>query len=134
MNDERDGKPTASVLCVDDDRDVAEVVQAILQDDGYTVSCLYELADEALLRAVGRLEPDVILLDTASATDYGGSWELAAAIADRHRPVPVVMLTAASAEVAEADSGSERAQAAQFAATVRACSTPGLRRGIEGAH
>lgn len=54
----------ASVLCVDDDRDVAEVVQAVLTDEGYKVSCLYELEDEALLRAVGRLEPDVVLLDS----------------------------------------------------------------------
>ena len=89
MNDERRGSLTASVLCVDDDRDVAEVVQAILEDEGYAVSCLYELADDAFLRAVGRLEPDVILLDNASTTDYGGSWELATAITHRRRPVPV---------------------------------------------
>lgn len=118
MNDKRDGKRTASVLCVDDDRDVAEVVQAILEDEGYAVSCLYELADDALLRAVGRLEPDVILLDSASAVDYGDSWRLAAAITDRRRSVPLVMFTAHSADVAEASSGSARAQAAGFAAIV----------------
>lgn len=119
MNDQRDGKPTASVLCVDDDRDVAEVVQAILQDEGYTVSCLYELADDALLRAVGRLEPDVILLDSASAKDYGGSWDLAAVITHRRRPVPLVMFSAHSADAAEASEGeSARAEAAQFAAVV----------------
>ena len=118
MNHEPDGKPTASVLCVDDDRDVAEVVQAILEDEGYAVSCLYELADDALLRAVGRLEPDVVLLDSASATDYGESWDLAGVITHRRRPVPVVMFTAHSADVAEASAGSPRAQAAGFAATV----------------
>lgn len=118
MNDKADGKPTASVLCVDDDRDVAEVVQAILVDEGYAVSCLYELADDALLRAVGRLEPDVILLDSASALDYGDSWELAAAITHRRRNVPVVMFTAHRADVAEATTGSARAQAAGFAAIV----------------
>ena len=118
MNDERDGKPIASVLCVDDDRDVAEVVQAILEDEGYAVSCLYELADDALLRAVGRLEPDVILLDSASALDYGDSWKLAAAITHRRRNVPLVMFTAHSADVAEASTGSARAQAAGFAAIV----------------
>ena len=118
MNDDRDGKPAASVLCVDDDRDVAEVVQAILEDEGYAVSCLYELADDALLRAVGRLEPDVILLDSASAADYGDSWELAGVITHRRRPVPVVMFTAHTADVAEASAGSTRAQAAGFAAIV----------------
>jgi DNA-binding NtrC family response regulator len=119
MNAKRAAQPKTSILCVDDDRDVGEVVQAILEDDGYAVSCLYELADDALLRAVGRLEPDVILLDSGSATDYGGSWELAAAITHRRRPVPVVMFTAHSADVAEAGSGSPRAQAADFAAIVQ---------------
>ena len=108
--------PPASVLCVDDDRDVAEVVQAVLEDEGYAVSCLYELADDALLRAVGRLEPDVILLDSASSADYGASWELAAALTNRRRPVPVVMFTAHGAAVAEASAGSARTQAAGFAA------------------
>jgi CheY-like chemotaxis protein len=31
-----------SVLCVDDHRDIAEIVQAVLVDEGYAVSCLYE--------------------------------------------------------------------------------------------
>ena len=119
MDDGPKGKPTPSVLCVDDDRDVAEVLEAILEDEGYAVSCLYELADDALLRAVGRLEPDVILLDDASVTDHGGSWELAAAIADRRRPVPVVMLTVDRGDEAEVTGGiSARAGAAHFAATV----------------
>ncbi len=119
MNYQPDGKPTASVLCVDDDRDVAEVVQAILNDAGYAVSCLYELADDALLRMVGRLEPDVILLDSASAMDYGDSWELAAAITHRRRPVPVVMFSAHSPAATEASEGeSPRAEAAHFAAVV----------------
>ena len=119
MNDEGLGSLTASVLCVDDDRDVADVVQAILEDAGYAVSCLYELADDALLRAVGRLEPDVILLDNASVTDYGGSWELAAAITNRRRPVPLVMFTVHGADVVEVRAGSARADAAGFAAIVQ---------------
>lgn len=40
------------------------MVQAILVDEGYLVSALYDLTDDALLRAVGRLEPDVVLLDS----------------------------------------------------------------------
>lgn len=119
MSGEPERKPAASVLCVDDDRDVAEVVQAILEDDGYAVSCLYELADDALLRAVGRLEPDVVILDSASAIEYGGSWDLASTIAHRRRPVPVVMFTAHGADATEAGEGtSARAEAAQFAAIV----------------
>jgi len=119
MDDDRDVKPIASVLCVDDDHDVGDVVQTILEDEGYAVSCLYELDDDALLRAIGRLEPDVILLDSASAEDYGDSWKLAATITHRRRNVPLVMFTAHRADVAEASSGSARAEAAGFAAIVR---------------
>ena len=38
----------ARVLCVDDDRDIAEIVQAVLIDAGYAVSCLYDLSGDAL--------------------------------------------------------------------------------------
>lgn len=119
MSGEPEPTHAASVLCVDDDRDVAEVVQAILEDDGYAVSCLYDLGDDALLRAVGRLEPDVVLLDSATGVEYGGSWDLASTIASRPRPVPVVMFTAHSADATEATEGaSARARAAHFAAIV----------------
>ena len=109
-----------SVLCVDDDRDVAEVVQAVLTDEGYEVSCLYELTDDALFRAAGRLEPDVVLLDSTSATDYAGAWDLAADLHRRSRPVPVVMFTAHVGAADEAEEGrSPRATLAAFAAIVR---------------
>lgn len=122
MTDTRDG-PSAggpTVLCVDDDRDIAEVVQAILADEGYRISCLYELSDDALMRAVGRLEPDVILLDSASAVDYADAWGLAAALHTRSRPVPVIMFTAHTQATTEALEGtSDRAEQAAFAAIVR---------------
>lgn len=119
MSETPRGDSTATgpaVLCVDDDRDVAEVVQAILADEGYRISCLYELADDALMRAVGSLEPDVILLDSASASDYSDAWNLAAALHRRARPVPVVMFTAHVQATREAREGrSERAEQAAFA-------------------
>ena len=69
-------EPRPSILCVDDDRDVVEVVQAILEDEGYAVSCLYDLTDDALLRTIGRLEPDAVLLDglRRPATATAGIW------------------------------------------------------------
>ncbi len=48
------------VLCVDDDRDIAEVVEAIPVDEASDVSCLFTLDVNALHRAVGRLEPDCV--------------------------------------------------------------------------
>lgn len=106
-----------NILCVDDDRDVVEVVQAILEDEGYAVSTLYDLDDEALLRTIGRLEPDAVLLDGFAADGYGEAWGLAAGIRARPRPVPVVMFTAHARDVAEAQEGtSERATQADFSA------------------
>ena len=117
--DEGSGTEPPSVLCVDDDRDVAEVVQAILADEGYRISCLYELADDALLRTVGKLEPDVILLDSAQAIDYGESWDLAGVIHGRPRPVSVLMFTANPHDIAEAEEAStSRAVQAGFAGVV----------------
>ena len=108
-----------TVLCVDDDRDIAEIVEAVLVDEGYRISCLYSLEDDALLRTVGRLEPDCVLLDSATSEDYGAGWVAAAALALRQRAIPVVMFTAHSMDTAEArEGGSPRAQAAHFDAVL----------------
>jgi CheY-like chemotaxis protein len=107
------------VLCVDDDRDVAEVVQAVLVDEGYEVTCLYDISDDALPRVIGQFEPDCVLLDGTQATEYGGSWDAAKWLHLRRRRVPVVMLSAHTADAAEAREGtSRRAMAADFAAVV----------------
>ena len=106
------------MLCVDDDRDVAEVVQAILADSGYAISCLYDVSDDALRRAVGRLEPDCILLDGVPGAQYG-SWDSAARLDQRSRHIPVVMFTAHHLDVKEAKEGtSDRAKQADFFAVI----------------
>jgi CheY-like chemotaxis protein len=106
----------ASVLCVDDDRDIAEIVQAVLEDEGYAVSCIYTIEHDALARAVGRLEPDCILLDGTSPMAFN-AWQEAAAMATRWRRVPVVMFTGHTKDLAEARANtSDRAIAADFAA------------------
>jgi CheY-like chemotaxis protein len=104
---------------VDDDRDIAEIVQALLVDEGYAVSCLYTLEDDALLRMVGRLEPDCVLLDSSSAAEYGDSWMVAQHLAQRSRAIPVVMFTAHVPDAIEARKGeTARAKAAAFAAII----------------
>lgn len=107
------------ILCVDDDRDIGETVKAILGDEGYDVTCLFEITDGALRRAIGDLEPDCILLDSSSSTDYGDSWRAAAWIRHHARSVPVVMFSAHLAESREAEANlTERAQKAGFAAVL----------------
>lgn len=109
----------ARILCVDDDRDIAEILLAILSDEGYEVSFLYDTSNDALPRAVGRLEPDVVLLDSSSSIEYGEGWQLAASLGDRRRPIPVVMFTAHARDAAEARAGtSQRSRDARFAAIV----------------
>jgi CheY-like chemotaxis protein len=112
-----DSAPT--VLCVDDDRDIAEIVQAVLVDEGYSVTCLYNLEDDALLRTVGQLEPDCVLLDSGTSAAYGEGWATAASLALRQRAIPVVMFTAHALDSAEAREGvSSRAMAAGFVAVL----------------
>lgn len=107
------------ILCVDDDRDITDVVQAVLGDEGYRVACLFDQSDEALMRTVGQLEPDCILLDGGTSTGYGEGWADAAAIAIRRRAIPVIMFTAHAHLTREArEAASERAQAAHFTAVL----------------
>jgi DNA-binding response OmpR family regulator len=107
------------VVIADDDANVADVVTAILSDEGYAVSVLEETDHASIAAAVGRLEPDCILLDGAGESAFGGSWSEAAYLAARGRAVPTVMFTAHAEAVHEArDQASDRAAAAQFAAVV----------------
>jgi CheY-like chemotaxis protein len=108
------------VLVVDDDHDIGELVEAVLTDAGYAVSVLNQLDAEIVTAAVGRLEPDCVLLDSSGGrTDYGDSWALAERLAVRGRPVPVVMFTAHAAAEREARANvSARSQAAHFAAVL----------------
>jgi CheY-like chemotaxis protein len=109
-----------SVLVIDNDRDIAEVARAVLTDEGYQVSVLSDLSTDAIAAAVGRLEPDVVLLDGESNSgSYGSSWREAAALARRERRVPVVMFSAHGIDVDEArDGSSERSRAADFAGII----------------
>lgn len=109
-----------TVLVVDNDRDITEVVRAVLTDEGYRVEALADLTTDSVSAAVGRTEPDVVLLDGESQNDgYGASWTIAAALAARHRPIPVVMFSAHGADVREArEAATARSHAAAFAGIV----------------
>jgi len=110
----------ARILVIDDDRDVGEVVTAILEDEGYEVATLDHISDEAVRAAIGRFEPDCILLDSADATDYAESWVTAADMRNRPRAIPTVMFTGHALDAAEASQAtSERAVEAGFAAVLR---------------
>lgn len=113
-------RAAASILVIDDDRDIGEVVTAILSDEGYDVTALDHISDETVRAAIGRLEPDCILLDGVEAVEYAEAWATAAEMSHRPRPIPTVMFTAHSADAAEAqEATSKRAAEAGFTAVLR---------------
>jgi DNA-binding response OmpR family regulator len=108
------------ILVIDDDRDLGEVVTAILGDEGYQVTVLEHISDETVRAAIGSLEPDCILLDGVEAADYAEAWATAAEVHHRGRPIPTVMFTSHRFDAEEAIQGtSPRAVEAGFSAVVR---------------
>jgi CheY-like chemotaxis protein len=107
------------IVVVDNDRDIAEIVQTILVDEGFAVSCLYVPSERELKTAIDRLEPDCVLLDGAHGAGYGLSWDIATWLASRDRPVPALMFTGHTADREEAMIGtSKRAQSARIAGVI----------------
>lgn len=110
------------ILVVDDDRDTAEIMQAVLTDEGYAPSLLYSSDSQSVREAVTRLEPDCVLLDSSQndPAGYGESWQTAAWIAALERHTPTIMMTGHMAAADEAlAASSKRARAAGLAAVVR---------------
>ena len=107
------------VLLVDNDEDITGLVNAILTDEGYAVTTLDAMDHASVAAAVGRVEPDCILLDSAEGPAFGGSWGEAAYLSKRDRAVPSIMFTAHAGAVAEArDRTTDRAREADFTAIV----------------
>lgn len=118
MGPHEDGTPYR-VLLIDDDADIADVVRAMLTDEGYVVGVLVDTSHQSILAAVGMQEPDCILLDGSDVADYGSSWAEAAYLAARERSIPTIMFSAHAADVREAKrKESDRARAAEFAAVL----------------
>jgi CheY-like chemotaxis protein len=111
--------PPRTVLVVENERAIAEVVHAVLTEEGYAPAVLDDARPAAVLAAVDRLEPACVLLDGGHRSGYGASWEVAAELRSRPRPVPAVMFTVDDAAAREARAGtSARGRAAGFAAVL----------------
>jgi DNA-binding NtrC family response regulator len=91
----------ASVLIVDDDQDVSALVADVLQDAGFRVSRLTHAQSELIRAEVGRLEPDVVLLDGSDKLDYGEAWADAAWLHERERAVAAIMFTGHAKDLEE---------------------------------
>src|SRR3712207_3813658 len=79
------------VLVVDDDDAIREVVQEILEGEGYRVSTAAD-GREALDR-IAQVSPALVLLDMRMPVLSG--WDVARELRDRRVDVPVVVMTAA---------------------------------------
>lgn len=116
-NEQQGGQHIAreTVLIVEDDLTISDLVYQALTDEGYAATILNAPTQDALRVAIGRLEPDCILLDGPGRGDYGRSWLDAAWIHARGRPVPVIMFSADARATREAQEGkSQRSQHAGF--------------------
>ena len=111
---------SGSVLVIDDDGDIAELVRAALTEEGYEVAIVGDLTAAAIAQAIERSAPDAVLLDgSGDRSTYGRSWDEAARLTQRRPRIPVVMFTAHKGDIAEATARqSERSVLADFAGVV----------------
>ena len=94
MNREKSDRKKINVLVVDDDPDLLEVMQFVLESEGFTVETATH-GEEALarLRAPGKL-PSLVLLDMMMPTMDGPKLLGEVAKIPSLEGLPIVMLTA----------------------------------------
>jgi DNA-binding response OmpR family regulator len=109
-----------TVLIVEDDSSIAHIILELLLDEGYAASLLSDMSSDAFRSAVGRLEPDCILLDSyASHGDLDTSWIDSEWAHGRARPVPVVLFTANKAAADEASAHISERSASVFSVVTK---------------
>jgi signal transduction histidine kinase len=103
-----------NVLLVEDDADLSEVVGSVLSLAGYRPIVIAE--HDLIPQAVDRWRPQCVIIDgELNASGQNRSWDDAAAIRRGHPEIPVVMMTADRAALAEAEAGhTRRSRAAGF--------------------
>ena len=84
---------TATILVVDDERKIRDLVRSYLEREGYSV--LVADSGHRALEAVERAHPDLVVLDLM-LPDVSGE-EVARSVRD-HSDVPIIMLTAKAGE------------------------------------
>jgi len=79
-----------SILVVDDNHEMAEVLEELLDEEGYRVRCAF--TGEAALREIAHESPDLVLADVMLPQVDGVS--LAKQLRARGRATPVVLMSA----------------------------------------
>jgi CheY-like chemotaxis protein len=113
------GEARQTVLVVDDDNDIADLVEEFLASEGYAVTTLRDRNQEGVEAAVERLRPDCVLLDGYARGSENTSWTEAAWIASQVDAVPVILFSADRQATSEAERNeSERSHAAGFSSVL----------------
>ena len=108
------------VLVIDDDSSITAVTKQVLEEEGFSVEILDTTNRAVVDRAVARFAPDVVLLDSAGAIDYGDSWGIASHLRDATPRPAVLMFTAHAQAILEAETQqTPRSRAAKFTGIVR---------------
>jgi len=83
----------AKVLIVDDDQDVSKAIKAILNSEGYVVSCAG--GSEEGMKMLESQQPDIVILDVMMSTSSEG-FDMARVLRknSRYKNIPILMLTA----------------------------------------
>ena len=106
------------VVVLDDDRDVAEVIQTILIDEGFAVSCLYGPDAETVHLAVKELAPDCVILD-GGGPQAAHVWAIARSLAVHQPKIPTVLISGDVSNLEEVMLGvSTRSRSSSVTATV----------------
>ena len=85
---------STTVLIVDDEQSIVEILQFNLEKEGFTVACAYDGPEGLRLARAG--DPDLILLDIMLPGMDG--FEVCRALRDENNNVPIIMLTAREEE------------------------------------
>ncbi len=84
-----------TVLVVDDDAHIAELIASLLEDEGYGVRCAHD--GHAALREIDREPPGIVVSDVMMPSLDGVS--LTQHLRDRGDATPVVLMSAVYADV-----------------------------------
>lgn len=111
-----------TVVVVDDDRDLRDLLELLLVDEGYRAVCIGEADLDRIRTTVEEDQPACLLLDSCGpdgSPGFGAAWQVAAWLHDNFPTLPVAMFTGHAADAQEAKTGeTERAKLAAFAAIV----------------
>ena len=85
-----------TILVVDDEKPIADILQFNLKKEGYNVVCAYD-GDEAL-KKVEEIKPDLMLLDIEMPRMDGFEVTNLVRHHDVHQDLPIIMITSRTGE------------------------------------